>query len=348
MRLRPLLATCGMAILACVTSDFVQAQDRVSASDAAFIDMRTHPDPKDARASVRAALETMRTENAGIVVLMPPPFTFADTGRFEAEEFLRLAREAPDRLVVFGGGGSLNPMIQESVRTGEVGAAVRARFRRTAEDLLRSGAAGFGELSVEHFVGATAYQSAPADHPLFLLLADIAAEHGVPIVLHMEAIPHDMPLPAPLQSPPNAAQLRGNIDAFGRLLAHNRGAPILWAHAGWDNSGYRTPELCRTLLRANTNLYMDLKVDPAHPGLQPLQSAGASGAIRPEWLALLREFPDRFVVGTDQHYPVPATGPQRWQAISRFLALLPDDLRAHIARENAQRLLGRSMPTSAP
>ena len=31
----------------------------------------------------------------------------------------------------------------------------------------------------------------PPDHPLYLLLADIAAQHGVPIDLHMEAVPAD-------------------------------------------------------------------------------------------------------------------------------------------------------------
>ena len=55
------------------------------------------------------------------------------------------------------------------------------------------GAAGFGEMAAEHFSGGTPYQFAPPDHPLFLLLADIAARHDVPIDQHMNAVPRDGP-----------------------------------------------------------------------------------------------------------------------------------------------------------
>ena len=237
-------------------------------------------------------------------------------------------------------------MIQQAASSGDAGPGVQRKFKERAEELLRFGAVGFGELAAEHFQGATPYQSVPPDHPLFLLLADIAAAHDAPIVLHMEAAPRDIPLPAPLKSPPNPPHLRANIDAFERLLAHNPQAKIIWAHAGWDNTGYRTPELCRRLLAAHPNLYMDVKIDPVKPGLNSPLADGASGAIRPEWLKLFRDFPERFVVGTDQHYPEPLPGPQRWQAIVLLLNQLPEGVRQKIARENAERLYlhGRLLP----
>ena len=34
------------------------------------------------------------------------------------------------------------------------------------------------------------------------------------------------------------------------------------------------------------------------------------GKIKPEWMKLFEDFPDRFVIGSDQHYPEPK-GPQR-------------------------------------
>lgn len=81
------------------------------------------------------------------------------------------------------------------------------RFEQAAEAILRGGAAGFGELAAEHFssrIGSHPYESAPADHPLFLALADIAARADVPIELHMEAVPRDLPFPNPaLMGPPN-------------------------------------------------------------------------------------------------------------------------------------------------
>jgi len=271
--------------------------------------------------------------------LMPPPFTADDPVRYDAEIFLPAVKGHGDKLVVLGGGGSLNGIIQQSARSGDAGPEVRQRLKERAEELLRLGAMGFGELAAEHFQGATPYQSTPPDHPLFLLLADIAAEHGVPIVLHMEAVPQTMPLPPPLKSPPNPPQIRANIAAFERLLAHNPRARIIWAHAGWDNTGSRTPELCSRLLREHPNLYMDVKIDPAKPGRNSPLANGASGAIKPEWLKLFQDFPDRFVVGTDQHYPEPLPGPQRWEAIVLLLNQLPEGLRRKLAMENAARLL---------
>ena len=69
----------------------------------------------------------------------------------------------------------------------------KSNARSRAEELLRQGVVGFGELSIEHLSLPQSpvkdYEYAPADSPLMLLLADIAAQHNVPIDLHMEALP---------------------------------------------------------------------------------------------------------------------------------------------------------------
>ena len=303
-----------------------------------FVDVHAHPDPSDPERSAQAALRAIAGENAAKIILMPPPFTADDPARYDAETILPAVKGHAEKLMVLGGGGSLNAIIQESVLTGDAGPEVRRKFKERAEELLHDGVAGYGEMAAEHFQGATPYQSAPPDHPLFLLLADIAAEHSVPIDLHMEAVPQTIPLPTPLKSPPNPPQLRANITAFERLLAHNPRARIIWAHAGFDITGYRTPELCRRLLQAHPNLYMDVKIDPVKPGKNSPLADGASGAIKPEWLKLFEDFPDRFVVGTDQHYPEPPTGPQRWEPVVLLLNQLPTDLRQKIGMENAVRV----------
>ena len=309
-----------------------------------FVDMHAHIEIDDPVRAVQAALRAMPGENAVRIVLLPPPFTESDRGRYDAELLLPAIAGHADRLVAFGGGGTLNPMIHEAVRTGDAGPAVQRRFRERAEQLLRQGVAGFGELAAEHFPGATPYQSAPPDHPLFLLLADIAAEHRVPIVLHMEAIARVMPLPAGMGSSPGKSEAAANVDAFERLLAHNPRSTIIWAHAGWDGTGERTPALCRRLLQAHPNLSMDVKVDPAKPGRNPPLGPGPDPSLSPEWLALFRDFPDRFVVGTDQHYPEPASGTQRWEAITALLNRLPPELQRKMGMENAARLLSREDP----
>ncbi len=327
----------GISVFAGQCQQVEEAQPHQSAHSP-FIDVHTHPDPANPEGSVEAALRALQPENAARIIFMPPPFTLNDAARYDAELLLPAAKKHLQQLAVMGGGGSLNPILQQSVRTGDVGPDVRSKFKQRAEELLAEGVVGFGEITVEHFQAATPYQYVPPNHPLMLLLADIAAEHGVPIDLHMEAVPEAMPLPAPLKSPPNPAQLPANIEPFERLLAHNPRARIIWAHAGADYTGYRTPDLCRRLLRAHPNLYMEIKIDPEKPGKNSLLTSGASGQLKPEWLKLLQDFPDRFVVGTDQHYPEPKAELQRWQAVVLLLNQLPPDLRQKIGTENANRL----------
>jgi len=329
--MRPFFAAPAFIIIALLSPAPVD----VGRASKPFIDAHVHLEPTDPAHSVQAALRSMTEEGALKIVVMPPPFTEDDPARYDAEILLPAVKEHADKLAVLGGGGSLNAMIQQSARAGSPSTQVQRKFQERAEELLRIGAVGFGELTAEHFQGATPYQSAPPDHPLFLLLADIAAEHGVPVVLHMEAVPENMPPPAPMKFP---MQPRANIAAFERLLDHNPRAKIIWAHAGWDNTGFRTPELCGRLLRKHSNLYMDVKIDPAKPGKNSPLSGGASGSIRPEWLKLFEDFPDRFIVGTDQHYPEPAAGPQRWEPVALLLNQLPDTLRRKVAVENANQL----------
>ena len=344
-RFLPSPALLALLLIAPLAGENQRSPEPVPASTP-FVDTHVHLEPADPAHSVKAALRAMLGENAAKIVFMPPPFTGDDPARYDVEVFLLAFNSHADKLAMLGGGGSLNAMIQQAASSGDAGPGVQRKFKERADELLRLGAVGFGELAAEHFQGATPYQSVPPDHPLFLLLADIAAMHGVPIVLHMEAVPRDTPLPASLKSPSNPPQLRANIDAFERLLAHNPRAKIIWAHAGWDNTGHRTAELCRRLLAAHPNLYMDVKIDPLKPGLNSPLADGASGAIKPEWLKLFQDFPDRFVVGTDQHYPEPLPGPQRWLAIVLLLNQLPDGVRQKVARKNAESLYprGRLLP----
>jgi predicted TIM-barrel fold metal-dependent hydrolase len=307
-----------------------------------FADVHTHPESRGPAEAVESALRAMPAENAVLVVFLPPPFTASDADRFDAELLLPLVKGHTPRLAVLGGGGTLNPMIHNAVRSRDAGPEVQRRFRERAEALLRAGVVGFGEMAAEHFPGATPYESAPPDHPLFLLLADVAAEHAVPIVLHMEAVAEPIPPPAGLESPPLPPRLLPNIDALERLLSHDDRARIIWAHAGSDPTGHRTPALCRRLLAAHANLYMEVKVDPAKPGKNSPLPNGLRSPIDPQWLKLFQDFPDRFVIGTDQHYPQPAVGPQRWEAAALLLNQLPPDLQRRIGSENAARLYSPS------
>ena len=307
-----------------------------------YIDTHVHFDPKvvsDPDAEIAAALHAASNENAAALIFMPIPFTSSDPAHFDYEAFVTVLKKHPGKLAFEAGGGSLNLMLQASIRAQDSGPGIQGIFKERAEEILREGAIGFGEMSSEHLSlsPGQVYETAPPDHPLLLLLADIAAQHDVPIDLHLDVVPQTMALPLGIASPPNPAHLQENLTAFERLLAHNPRAKILWAHAGSDAIGARTPDLCRRLLRAHPNLYMEIKIDPLLLGKNPPLDAGK---IKPEWLQLFTDFPDRFVIGSDQHYGSARsmTGPQRWQSAVLLLNQLPPDLRRKIATENARRL----------
>jgi predicted TIM-barrel fold metal-dependent hydrolase len=306
-----------------------------------FIEVHSHVHLPDPTAGIEAALRTMPMENAAKVIFLPSPFAPGQPGHFDDEVLMAAEKGHRDKFAFLGGGGTLNIMIQQAVRSGNDGPEVRKKFRERAEEIMRQGASGFGEMTAEHFATGPGgfYEYAPPDHPLFLMLIDISAEHdGAPISLHMEAVPHSMPLPPEMKSPPNPPRLHADIAAFERLLAHNPRGKVLWAHEGWDNTGYRTVALSRRLLRAHPNLYMELKIDPANTGKNSPLTGGGSGAIKPEWMKLFQDFPDRFVIGSDQVYPEPKKKHQNWESSVLLLNQLPADLRRKIGFENAARL----------
>jgi len=299
-----------------------------------YTDTHVHFDG-DAQGVVQAALQALRRQNATKFFFLSPPDTFDTPNRLESDFLLPLVRQHSDKLAILAGGGTLNAMIQQAVKTGDAGPEVQRRFRERAEEIIHMGAIGFGELTTEHFSGDTPYQFAPNDHPLFLLLADISAERDAPVVIHLESAPQDMLTPT-LLGPPNPPRVRGNLAAFERLLAHNRRSRIVWAHFGSDWLGYRTPELIRRLLRANPNLFMEIKTDPLN--LRSNYPLDANGKIKPDYLQLFVEFPDRFLIGSDQHYPEPRAAAQRWQTVVNLFNQLPADVRQKIGTENAARI----------
>ena len=303
---------------------------------------------KDYFGAAQAALATMDQVGMRFNLLMPPPQTTDQHNKYSVDELLDVAKRYPDRFALLGGGGTLNPIIQEAVQAGRVTNDMRSRFERHAEDLIRKGVVGFGEMTAEHlsFNPTHPYVAAPPDHPLFLQLADIAARHDVPIDLHMEAIPKEIRLPTRLKSPPNPQTLTANIANFERLLAHNRQARIVWVHLGWDSIGYRTPEMTDELLERHGNLYMSIRIVPLKdPQARPEnRMVDRDGRVSTKWLALLKKHADRFVIGSDEFYLSPQMRMSRHpstgstEATISFLLALPSDLARKIGYENAVRI----------
>lgn len=286
---------------------------------------------------VSAALALMDRFSVAYAILAPPPAP-AGRGDPSAAALLReVARQHPARFGFSAGGESLNPIIQGTPSDAVTPDLLR-RFQQEAQAIADSGAAAFGELAAEHFssrIGNHPYESTRPDHPLLMALADIAARNNMPLELHMEAVPRDMPFPNPRTAgPPNPPSVHENIAAFERLLDHNPKARIVWVHAGWDLSGERTVPLMRSLLERHPNLYMSVKSDEA--GTPKTAPFIPGGELKPVWIAMLQAFPDRFVVGSDQFYSDPEI--IRTHRARAFVNALPPDVVKRITADNVKRI----------
>jgi len=311
-----------------------------------YIDTQAQFDPvhRNYAASLELMLREMDRVGIRRMFIVPPPMPHNAGLAYDAEEIARVIKDHPTRFSFLAGGGSLNGMIQKYAPD-QATDEVKAAFRRRCDEILALGALGFGEVTAEHLAVAFgmgdihASESAPPDHPLLLLLADIAAEKDVPIDFHFDAIPADMPTPPKLRRN-NPAELKENVQAFERLLAHNRKARFGWAHAGSDPLGQRTPQLMRQLLERHPNLYSALLVSQRGP--RPTTPLDEDGRLKPQWLQLIRDFPDRFTSHSDIFY-TPRWPPDRGRKESHELAKvlleqLPPDLAAKVAHGNATRL----------
>jgi len=105
-------------------------------------------------------------------------------------------------------------------------------------------------------------------------------------------------------------------------------ALVLWAHSGFDR-----PEAVREVLARHKNLWADL-------AFRNDQSEG--GKVADDWLPVFRDFPDRFMVGTDTF------APERWYYVGdhadfsrEWISSLPGELVDRIAYRNAEIMIER-------
>jgi len=183
---------------------------------------------------------------------------------------------------------------------------------------------GIGEL---HLVGGF---SPPWQSPVVSGLFQLAGEHGVPVMLHTELASNDYVM-----------QL---CQAFPEVK-------IVWAHAG----AILTAAQVAAAMQTCPNLSADLAArDPWRFVNNPITDA--NGRLLPQWRALLKRFPDRFMVGSDPVWPVEQldgwdqadTG---WEEYARFLDFhrdwlqqLPASLAQKVRIDNARALFTTPRP----
>ncbi|GEM_PF-746092 len=309
--------------------------------------------------AVSSALAAFEGTGLSRMIVMPTPGVSSmikgNAGRqvmpTECEYFAPYLKNRP-QFVFLGGGGSLNIMLHDAKDPKSVTSGMKKDFEQKANEILKQGAVGFGEMAIQHLsLHGTEhpYESVSADHPLLFLLADIAAKHDVPIDIHLDVVAEDIKKPEWLESPNNPNILKANLAGFEKLLNHNPRAKICWAHAGSDNIGQWTVELSRKMLKMHPNLYMSLRVGTMNCFENfPLDN---DGKLRPEWLSLFQDYPTRFVIGSDRFFSAVNTqgtgtgamlgsksvGPV-YTKIQLLLKQLPPDLAKKIATENAMAL----------
>jgi hypothetical protein len=299
--------------------------------------------------AVAAELAEMRRYHISKSIVMSPPRGEYYRANFDYPQFIGVIRRYRNRFAFLGGGGLLNPMVH-TIKPSAVTPAVKAKFTRLALQILKAGASGFGEMSSLHLSLAPehGYNFAPADHPLLLLLADIAAARDVPIDLHNDALSKAEPRPARFAGFQDPPVLPATIAPLERLLEHNPKAKIIWDHGGADQLGDMTAQRVGAMMDRYPNLYMSLKpLPPDAPGMNKLFS---KQGLDSGWAAVIVRHADRFFIGSDNFYVPnhirPDKAPvqfsrhngEKMLAVRAFLTLLPADLAPDIAYANAERL----------
>ena len=260
---------------------------------------------RDFAGSLRSALATMDKHGIRRSLLMPPPLVSSSARTYyDIDDIAFVTRQHPDRFALLGG-ARLNIMIHETPAA-SVDAAAKTKFRSLADAIVAAGAVGFGEVAIHHVsipaMGSQhADQSVAADHPLLLQLSDIAAELNLPIDLHFDLVPETMPLPDELRSNPlNPPILEANAEAFKRFLTHNPKTKIIWSHVGFEPLLNRQPTRVAALLDAFPNLYMSFRLNRRGP--KPAAAIDPEGKLKPQWLELIKRYPERFMLGSDSFY----------------------------------------------
>lgn len=313
--------------------------------------MRRGPRPNARQGSAADALvELMDRYGVSTSIIVVVPSHAGGNGDAELQAAIDSVKEHPGRLVYMGGGSHLNPIIQNTDPS-EVTEKIRAEFQKNAAAIIRAGATGFGEMLGLHICMSErhSYQFASPDHPLYLLLADLAAKYDVPIDLHTEAISEETPTPENLLSAcsKNPAVLPATVPALERLLAHNRKARIVWQHIGWDNTGGMTVGLMRRLLAEHPNLFLALRAEErleqvGGGGPMPNRIVDGDWRLKDDWIELFNDFPDRFMIGGDEFVAGKNARapkfPQSFEETWSLMDQLSDTLAQKIGRDNAARV----------
>lgn len=183
---------------------------------------------------------------------------------------------------------------------------------------------GIGEVFTRHddLTALTSGDTPRANNEAMTLIYHLAAERDLPVLLHSNITSKRERNPLYL----------AEIEEPLRNHPHTR---FIWAHAGSSMEIHRhqtqmdflLPTLER-LLEDYPNLYVDLSWSMLQPYLLDDQ-----GKPQAQWLALVKLFPERFMLGSDVVGRFGSLGEQL-HGFGPFLDALPEDIARKVARDN--------------
>ena len=223
------------------------------------------------------------------------------------------ARAHPDRLIPFI---SVSP---ERRRYRDFWTGDEKPLLGEVKDLLETGMyKGIGEISVVHFP-SRGFPEADFD-PLGAMMTGLmrlAEQYRVPITIHCEIT---------------------RLREFASLLDAFPDVQVIWAHGGY------TPYfLARRMIERHGNLTYELSARTyLHHRRSPDYTIFRNEMkVWPRWLALIEDYPTRFIIGTDGTQRRLGSDRSKIDRVRLLLSQLTTETRGLVATGNILRLLGR-------
>jgi len=189
--------------------------------------------------------------------------------------------------------------------------------------------AGIGGVMLRHddLTNLTAGEHPTASHPALDAVFDFARQRDRPLALHHDSASAGRPTE------------HEYVPQLDEMLARHRDTDVVWCHAGVARriEPHDQAAVVGTLLARHRRLHIDVSWSL----VDRIVDAHGDGAD-PSWVALIDEFPDRFVLGSDS-VAAPRDAPARLARLDPLLDAVSDPHRELLAAGNAERLWFRSV-----
>ncbi len=175
---------------------------------------------------------------------------------------------------------------------------------------------GIGEISAAHFP-SPGLPEADYDPSGAIMrgILDLARKYTLPVMVHVEIT--------------RMRELSVLLDAYPDV-------PVIWAHGG-----YTPLFLARRMLERHPNLHYELSARswPRHPRAPDYTILRDGKSVWPEWLELIEEKPERFLIGTDASQRSLSSDAMKFASVQSFLRQLSPTTRGRVASLNLLRLI---------